>query len=322
MKRLLPTTVIGSQPKPRWLNYLAKQRTEGHITRDAMEQAYCDSIKAAVKDQETAGVDIIWDGEMRREEMTSYFAEHIGGFRIYGDVRVWGNNYYKKPAIVEEFRYKDVLAVDEYKFLKTLTDREIKVPITGPYTIVDWSYNEYYNTKEDAVYALAGIMNEELKRLSAAGATYIQIDDPALSTHPDEIETAKNSLEIATKGVDAYVGLHICYGDYSRIYPGVLDFPVDQLDFELANKNYADLEIFKQYGFTKDFGFGVVDVHTSRIETVGEIKKNIARSFDIVEPKQVYVDPDCGMKLLPPGIAYEKLRNMCEAARQMRSDLG
>ena len=246
MKRMLPTTVVGSQPKSRWLNYLAKKKAQGHITQDVMEQAYCDSIKAVVKDQETAGVDILWDGEMRREEMTSYFAEHIDGFRIYGDVRVWGNNYYRKPAIVEELRYKDVLAIKEYEFLKTLTTREIKVPITGSYTIVDWSFNEYYNTKEEAVYALAKIINQELKKLVAAGATYIQIDDPTISTHPDEIEIAKNSIEIATKGVDAYVGIHICYGDYSRIYPEILEFPVGQLDFELANKNYADLEVFRQ----------------------------------------------------------------------------
>jgi len=132
MRGLLPTTIVGSQPKPKWLNYLLKRRAEGQLPQDVMEQAYCDAIKAAVKDQETAGVDIIWDGEMRREEMTSYFAEHIDGFRIYGDVRVWGNNYYRKPAIVKDLQYKDALALEEYKYLRTLTDHEIKDPSNRP----------------------------------------------------------------------------------------------------------------------------------------------------------------------------------------------
>ncbi len=319
-KKILPTTVVGSYPKPRWLNHLIGEYAEGKISNEIMEAAYIDSIKAVVKEQELAGIDILWDGEMRREEMTSYFAEHIDGFKIYGEVRVWGNNYYKKPAIVDELRYRDELTIPDYKFLRETTKNEIKVPITGPYTIVDWSFNEFYKSKEDAVYALADVINEELMGLVKAGATYIQIDDPAISTHPDEIEIAKNSIEIATRGVNAYLGLHICYGDYSKLYPQILEFPVDQLDFELANKNFKDIEIFKKYEFTKDIGFGCVDVHIRRIESVGEIKDNIKKAFTIVEPKRVYVDPDCGLKLLPSGVAFEKLKNMCTAAKELRSE--
>ncbi len=320
-RRLLPTTVVGSYPKPKWLNHLIGEYAKGKISDEIMEQAYQDSIKAVVKEHELAGVDILWDGEMRREEMTSYFAEHIDGFEIYGDVRVWGNNYYKKPAIVSRVGYRDELTIPEYSSLRTITTNEIKVPITGAYTIVDWSFNEFYPRKEDAVYALAEVINEDLRGLVKAGAGYIQIDDPAIPTHPDEIEIAKNSLEIATKGINAYLGIHICYGDYSKIYPEVLEFPVDQLDFELANKNFKDIEIFKEYEFTKDIGFGCLDVHTRRIESVEEIKTNIRKAFQLVEPEKIYVDPDCGLKLLPQGIAFEKLRNMCQAARELREEL-
>ncbi|OYT39996.1 MAG: methionine synthase, partial [Candidatus Altiarchaeales archaeon ex4484_43] len=114
---------------------------------------------------------------------------------------------------------------------------------------------------------------------------------------------------------------HICYGDYSKIYPQVLEFPVDQLDFELANKNFRDIEIFKEYEFTKDIGFGCVDVHTKRVEPVDEIKGNIKKAFDLVEPERVYVDPDCGLKLLPSEIAFMKLKNMCLAAKELRDEL-
>ncbi len=318
---LLPTTVVGSYPKPKWLNRMIREYQEGKLSDDIMEEAYKDAIKLVVKEHEIAGVDIIWDGEMRREEMTSYFAEHIEGFTIYGEVRVWGNNYYKKPAIVDELRYKDELAVGDFKYLKSITDKRIKVPITGPYTIVDWSFNEYYKNKEEAVYALAEVMNIELKNLVKAGADYIQLDEPAIPTHDDELEIAKNATEIVTKGVNAYIGMHMCYGDYRKIYPEILEFKVDQFDFELANKKFADIEIFKEYDFTKDLGFGCIDVHTRRIETKEEVKESIRKAFEIVEPKRVYVDPDCGLKLLPKRIAFEKLKVMVEATKELREEL-
>ena len=238
-KKLLPTTIVGSYPKPKWLNHIKKEHAAGKVSDKIMEQAYVDAIEKIVKEQELAGIDILWDGEMRRDEMTSYFAEHIDGFKIYGDVRVWGNNYYPKPAIVDRLKYRDALTINEYKYLKTITKKGIKVPITGPYTIVDWSFNEHYAKKDEAVYELAKIINRELKGLVRAGADFIQIDEPAIPTHPGELEIARNAMEIATRGVKAYIGVHICYGDYSKIYPKILDFKVDQFDFEFANKNFA-----------------------------------------------------------------------------------
>ena len=183
-RKLLPTTVVGSYPKPNWLRRLIREYEKGEISNKIMRRAYDDAVKAVVKEQELAGVDILWDGEMRRDEMISYFARRIEGFTIYGEVRVWGNNYYPKPAIIDELRYRDELAVSDYKFLRRITDHEIKIPITGPYTLVDWSFNEYYRTHEEAVYALAEVINQELRRLADAGASYIQIDDPAIPTHP------------------------------------------------------------------------------------------------------------------------------------------
>jgi len=317
----LKTTVVGSYPKPKWLLRIIKMYKEGKIDEKTMDEAYKDAVRAVVKDHEIAGVDIIWDGEMRREEMTSYFAERINGFVIYGEVRVWGNNYYPKPAIVDELRYRDELAINDFKFLREITDREIKVPITGAYTIVDWSFNEYYSTKEEAVYALAEVLNREFRELVKAGAKYIQLDEPAIPTHPDEIEIAKNAVEIMVKGVRAYIGMHMCYGNYRSIFPEILDFKVDQLDFEFANRNFEDLKILKEYDFDKDLGFGCIDVHTRRIETVEEVKNAIRMALDVVEPKRLYVDPDCGLKLLPRDIAFEKLKVMVRAAREVKDEL-
>ncbi|RLI85653.1 MAG: methionine synthase [Archaeoglobales archaeon] len=317
----MKTTVVGSYPKPKWLLRIVKMYKDGEVDEEFLEEAYRDSVKSVVKDHEIAGVDIIWDGEMRREEMTSYFAERIEGFEIYGEVRVWGNAYYPKPSIVGELRYRDELALKDFLYLKGITDREIKVPITGAYTIVDWSFNEYYKTKEDAVYSLAEVLNREFRELVKVGAKYIQIDEPAIPTHPDEIEIAKNAVEIMVKGVNAYVGIHMCYGNYRAIFPDVLDFKVDQIDFEFANRKFEDLKILKEYDYDKDLGFGCIDVHSRRIESVDEVKNAIRMALEIVDPDRLYVDPDCGMKLLPRDVAFEKLKVMVKAVEELKEEL-
>jgi len=308
---------VGSYPKPKWLLKIISDYKNGKVDKKTLDEAYRDAVKAVVKDHELAGVDIIWDGEMRREEMTSYFAERIEGFVIYDEVRVWGNNYYPKPAIVGELRYKENLAIDDFLFLRSITNKEIKIPITGPYTIVDWSFNEYYPSKEDAVYALAEVLNKELRALVKEGATYIQLDEPAIPTHESEIEIAKNATEIVTKGVNAYIGMHICYGDYSRIFPEILDFKIDQIDLEFANRGFEDLKMLKEYDFDKDLGFGCIDVHTRRIEKKEEVVNAILKALEIVDLDRLYVDPDCGMKLLPREIAFQKLKVMVEAAKEV-----
>jgi len=315
------TTVVGSYPKPKWLLKIISDFKAGKVERKVLDEAYKDAVRSVVKEHEIAGVDIIWDGEMRREEMTSYFAEKIDGFVIYDEIRVWGNNYYPKPAIVDELRYRENLAIDDFLFLRSVTNKDIKVPITGPYTIVDWSFNEYYKSKEDAIYALAEVMNKELKGLVRAGANYIQLDEPAIPTHEGELEIAKNAVEIVTKGVNAYIGVHICYGDYGRIFPDILDFNIDQIDFEFANRGFEDLKILKEYDFDKDLGFGCIDVHTRRVESKDEVVKSIKMALEIVEPDRLYVDPDCGLKLLPRDIAFEKLKIMVEAAKEVEKEI-
>ncbi len=306
MSECLKTTVVGSYPKPSWLKHVNS------------EEALDDAVRAVVKDQEVAGVEVIWDGEVRREEMTSYFAERIEGFVIYGEVRVWGNTYYPKPAIVDELRYSKPLVVHEFEFLKGITDREIKVPVTGAYTLVDWSFNEYYDRKEDAVFALAEILNEELKRLVKAGARFIQIDEPAIRV--EEIELAKNAAEVMLRGVKAYTALHVCYGDYEKLFPHIFEFKFDQFDLEFANRNFSEVDLLKEFVDSYDFdlGFGCIDVHSRRVERVEEVERAIERVLEFMEPERIYVDPDCGLKLLPRKVAFEKLKVMCTAVKNLR----
>ena len=177
--------------------------------------------------------------------------------------------------------------------------------------------------EETLAYDLADLVNEEIDALVAAGARYIQIDEPALATTPDDHRTVGDCLDRIADDVpdDVRLGLHVCYGDYSRIYPEILDMPVHEYDLELANGDYDQLEVFKQDEFTKDLALGVVDVHSGEVESVEEIKQNIKRGFEVVPPERLTVSPDCGVKLLPRKVAYQKMANMVEAARQVEEEL-
>jgi 5-methyltetrahydropteroyltriglutamate--homocysteine methyltransferase len=199
----------------------------------------------------------------------------------------------------------------------------VKVPITGPYTLASWSFNEAYDDDRDLALALADLVNEEIQKLVDAGARYIQIDEPALATTPDDHAIVGEALDriVADLPEDVRVGLHVCYGDYSRIYPEILDFPIDEFDVELANGDYEQLDVFKEPGFDLDLALGVTDVHVAEVESVDEIKANIEKGLEIVPPERLTVSPDCGVKLLPRDVAYGKMENMVTAAREVEREL-
>lgn len=315
---LLPTTVIGSHPRPRWLRLALRAHKAGRITDEQMKEAFDDAVVATVRDHERLGIDILWDGEMRRDEMIEYFAKRLDGFRFYGPVRVWGNNYYDRPAIVSEIKYRGPMLVDELKFLLSVTNRPVKVPITGAYTIADWSFIEAYETRAEAMMALAKALNQELKALVAAGANFIQIDEPAFSSRPEEMELFIEVTRATVRGVNAYIGMHSCYGDFSKVYPDMLDIPVDQFALEFLNNDFRTLDLFEEHELTKDLGMGCLDAHSRVAEPVEQIVKNLERGIDIVGVEKIYVNPDCGLKLLPRDLANAKLANMVRAARQLR----
>jgi len=285
----LLTTVVGSYPKPKWLNRAQDllDDEESSFDDDDLEEALDDAARLITNEHERSGLDAVVDGEMRRNEMVEYFAHLIEGYEFNGRVKVWGHNYYDKPSVVDEVAYDQEWLVDEFEFTNGVSSRPVKVPITGPYTLANWSFNEVYDDEEQLAYDLADLVNEEIARLVDAGAKYIQIDEPALATTPDDHAIVGDTLERIAAGVpdDVRLGLHVCYGDYSRIYPEMLDFPVDELDLELANGDFEQVDVFTDPEFTKDLAMGVVDVHDATVESVEEIKENILRGFEIVPPE-------------------------------------
>jgi 5-methyltetrahydropteroyltriglutamate--homocysteine methyltransferase len=323
-EHFLLTTVVGSYPKPTWLNRARARYEAGEdFDEDDWREATDDAARLITEEHERAGLDVVVDGEMGRNEMVEYFAHRIDGYEFNGPVKVWGHNYFDKPSVVDAVEYDEPWLVDEFEFTSSVATHPVKVPITGPYTLANWSFNEAYDTEEELAYDLAELVNLEVEKLVEAGARYVQIDEPALATTPDDHAIVGETLERIANGIpdEVRLGLHVCYGDYSRIYPEILDFPVDEYDLELTNGDFDQLPVFTEPEFTKDLALGVVDVHSAEVETVEEIKRNIEKGFEVVPPERLTVSPDCGLKLLPRKAAYRKMENMVRAAREVEVEL-
>ncbi len=318
---MLKTTSVGSFPKSEELKQArAKVRRRQMDPQElrSLEQA---ATKEWIEIQEKIGLDILVDGEQYRGDMATYFAEHLEGFTISSLVRSYGNRYYRKPIAVQEIRWKRPITVEWFTFAQGLTPKPVKGMLTGPYTMMDWSFDEHYPNRRDFCLALARALHEEVKALEAAGARFIQIDEPAVSTRTDEVDLAIEAMRIVTKGVRVQTGTHICYGDFTKVYPKILELAVDQIDLEFTNSNFQLLELIRKIPFTKEVGFGVVDVHSHRVESVEEIKASIHRALEVFSPDKLYIDPDCGLKTRLKEEAIAKLTNLVAAAKEVRKEL-
>lgn len=320
----LVTTVVGSYPYfPEALE--AFRLRKNGVRGGEYEELIRKAIECAVKDYISAGLDLISDGEQRREDMVVFFAEELRGFEVGRPVRIFDNVYFRKPVIVDRIEWDHEITVRDWAYAASLSEgRPVKATLTGPYTMYSWSFDKHYGDMRRAILDLAEALSREVRALVDRGARCIQIDEPALSTNPGrgDVLIAGEALEIILGKLSGVKRImHVCYGRIEKLFPDVLDFPIDQLDLELKNSGYAILKILKEYSFDKELGFGVIDVHSERIETVEEVLKDIALGLEILPPEKLYVKPDCGLKRLKRGIALAKLRNMVAAAREARERL-
>jgi len=324
-EHFLLTTAVGSYPKPAWLT----RARELHADDDAdfddadLAEATEDACRLVTREHERAGLDVVVDGEMRRQEMVAFFAERIPGYEFAGPVKVWGRNYVDKPSVVDPVSYDEPWLREEYAFAASVATRPVKVAITGPYTLASWSFNEAYDTEADLAYALADVLREEVETLVEAGARYVQIDEPALAATPADHAVVGECLERAVGDVpaDVRVALHVCYGDYAQLYPEINDYPIDEFDVELASDEGGQIDVFADPDFAHDLALGVVDAHSPRVESVAEIKSDVLEGLSAVPPDRLTLGPDCGLKLLPRDVAYAKLENVVTAAREVEAEL-
>ncbi len=318
----LQTTSVGSMPKPDYLLHARAKASKGDLGPKELRALEEKATTEWVRFQDEIGIDILVDGEQYRGDMATYFAENLEGMEVSGLVRSYGNRYYKKPIIVGELRRAGPISVDWYRYAQGLTEKPVKGMITGPYTMMDWSFDEHYGSREETAMAFAKLLHEEARDLEAAGAKIVQVDEPALATRSDELPLVVKAVGAVTKGLDAKTILHTCYGNYVDIYSYFNRLPVDQLDLEMSNSGLDLLDRFRKDPLRKEIAFGVVDVHSHVIETKAQVVERIEKALSLFDPQKLFIDPDCGLKTRTVDEAKAKLRVIVEATRSVKAEHG
>ena len=323
MSRGLLTTTIGSFPKPEYLQKARNEYSAGRLSREELADLERKATREVIALQEELGLDILVDGEMERGDMVAFFAEKLDSMKLGGLVRSYGNRYYHKPVIVGPLRWEGPMTLEMWRFAQGLTEKPVKGMLTGPYTMVEWSFDDYYGDRRRAVLDMAGVIHQEALELDRAGARYIQIDEPAIHTRPDDdLELAIEAVGIVSEGLKAKTVTHICYGDVERIYPDMLRIPVDEVDLAFKNTQFRLLDLFRDPPFTKELGLGVLDVHTHQVESVEQVKEGIHKALELLPPERIYVNPDCGLKTRTWQEGRGKLAVMVQAVRQVKRERG
>jgi len=322
----LLTTTVGSLPKPDYLARARNQFSLGKIGRQELAALERQATAEVIRLQEEIGLDILVDGEMERGDMVAYFAELLSeSMAIGGLVRSYGNRYYRKPIITGKLRWQGPMTVEMWRYAQGLTDKPVKGMLTGPYTMVEWSFDEYYPLRREAVLDMARLLRQEVEALVEAGAKYIQIDEPAIHTRPEEdFDLAVEAMALVVEGIDCEFHTHICYGEVGLIYPDMLRLPVKQIHLAFKNTNFEYLKLLEKhpFGTEKDLGVGVLDAHSHLVEPVDEVQEGIRRTLKLMPPERLWIEPDCGLKTRTWEEAAAKLRVMVQAVREVRRELG
>lgn len=335
---LLPTSVIGSYSFPRWLDHVRELGAKGVLTPQQVTEAHDNAVKSVIKDHELAGIDIITDGEIRRETMVYFFSKRIHGFDFeHSKMHAIGNLdpsiQMADPVITDKVKWIQSLNMDDhFRFLKEHAVARTKVCVTGPQMLAKRATNEYYKSEKELVFDLAEILNKELKGLVAAGCDFIQIDEPVWVGYPQDMPWLVESFNRLVDGVQAKIALHVCYGNYqlkklfkgqyAELFPAILETNTQQILLEFAVSDGVGLELFKQYKTDKEIGVGVIDVKDENVETPAVVAERIRQALKFIRAEQMTLVPDCGMKFMPRARAFGKLKAMVEGAKIVRKELG
>ncbi len=335
---LLPTSVIGSWAWPAWLHTALAAAERGEYGPDDVAETLDDAVDLAIRDQEDAGVDIITDGEMRRAGFfTASFFGHLTGLRELPPRRkvgVVGHDQRESYEAVEPLAAPNGLGlVAEYTYLRRRTRRAIKTTCPGPYTLAGRiKGGSVYRNRMEVAHALSAIINRELRALVAAGATFIQLDEPSYAVHPEAPREFVDLFNATVAGVDAKIGLHLCFGNfagrpvakrtYRPLFPHILDVRAGQLALEFANRELAELELWREFPSDKELAAGVMDVKNYYVETPEDVAERIRKVLRVARPEKLVIVPDCGLSQTARWAARAKLKAMVDGARIVRRELG
>jgi 5-methyltetrahydropteroyltriglutamate--homocysteine methyltransferase len=330
----LLTSVVGSYSVPEWLGRFNTDFQRGRISAELLNEIHETAIKSALIDQEVAGLDVVSDGEFRRDNDMDYFIERIDGIELSGRPKEYYFDYYgatvSGPLPLPE-NFAGFGLVDDLEFLKARTTRGVTMSLPGAYSLSRRITNRSKASDAEIVLALASLIHTEAVRLAAAGATRIQLDEPYLAGHPDQIELAVAAVNIVTAGVDTHVALHVCYGNryarpaweghYDFLFPAVLDAGIDELVLEFGRKGLDDLDLFRRFPNTFELGAGVIDVKSNNVETPEMVADRLYQALKVLPPERLVVNPDCGLRHLPSAVARAKLESMVAGAAIVRADV-
>jgi 5-methyltetrahydropteroyltriglutamate--homocysteine methyltransferase len=341
MNTILPTTLVGSYPQPDWLIDRAKlagrfpprvrAKELWRVAPEWLGQAQDDATLLAIRDQERAGLDIITDGEMRRESYSNRFATALEGIDIDNPGTALDRSGHPNPVprVVGSIRRRHPVQVRDVTFLRANTDRMIKVTVPGPFTMAQQAQNDFYKDEVELAMDYATAVNEEIKDLFAAGADVVQIDEPYLQARPAKAKQyGVQVLNHALNGITGTTAVHICFGYAAIIHhrPSAYSFlpeleaaNVRQISIETA-QSHLDCGVLARLS-SKTILLGVLDLSVVTVETPGIVAERIRCALPYVDAKNIVVAPDCGLKYLPRDVAFQKMCAMVEGASVVRSEL-
>lgn len=341
MTERLLTTVVGSYPQPEWLvdrkNLQSRlpprvrAREIWRISEPLLQQAQDDATILAIRDMERAGIDIISDGEMRRESYSNRFATALDGMDLDNPGIVLGRTGRPNsvPRVVGPIRRLYPVEARDVEFLRRNTDRRIKITVPGPFTITQQAQDDYYHDEKALALDIAAAVNEEIKSLRAAGADVIQIDEPYLQAQPEKARAyGIEVINRALQGIEGPTALHLCFGYAAIVHDRppqyaflseLRDCIVKQISIEAAQPR-LDLSVLRQLT-NKTIIVGVLNLGDMEVETPETVAARIRSALRYVEPERLILAPDCGMKYLPREVAFGKLCSLVEGARMVRQEL-
>lgn len=337
MTPILPTSVIGSYAWPSWLHTALDAARRGEYGPQDWQETQNDAVDLALRDQEDAGVDIVTDGEMRRIGFfTAEFYGHMTGLQELPPSRkvgIVGHDQRESYDVIEPVKAPNGLGlVDEFNYVRTRTNQAIKIPCPGPYTLAGrLKPGKIYKDRIEVAYALADIINQELKALVESGVTFIQLDEPSYAVHATGPQEFVKLFNKTVEGVNAKIGIHLCFGNfvgrpvarrtYHPLFPHILDMNTTQFALEFANRELVELELWEEFPSDKELAAGLVDVKNYYVETPQDVAERIRRALKYVAADKLTITPDCGFSQTARWAARAKLKSMVAGTKIVREEL-
>jgi len=341
MKKLLPTSIVGSLPKPAWLAPPEKLWSPWKLEGDQLLEGKQDALRIALQQQHLAGVDIISDGEQTRQHFVTTFIEHLSGvdFENRKIVKIRDRYDASVPVVVGEVARQKAVFVEDARFLRSLTDKPIKWALPGPMTMVDTLYDDHYKSREKLAWEFAKLLNEEARELEDAGIDIIQFDEPAFNVFFDEVnDWGMAALERAIEGLNCETAVHVCYGygikanndwkktlgtewrQYEEIFPKIQKSNISIVSLECHNSR-VPLDLIELVRGKKVM-VGAIDVATDAIETPEEVANTLRSTLEFVDIENLYPSTNCGMAPLARSVANGKLNALSAGAEIIRKEFG